>query len=57
MVLYRNLRVKELPSAGTLPPEQVAQADEGFVSLYTGSTSAAGSIPRATRDTGSRRIG
>jgi hypothetical protein len=36
VVLYRNLRVKELPSAGTLPPEQVAQADEGFVPLYTG---------------------
>ena len=36
VVLYRNLRVKELPSAGTLPPTQVAQADEGFVPLYTG---------------------
>jgi hypothetical protein len=35
-VLYRNLRVKELPSAGALPPEQIAQQDEGFVSLYTG---------------------
>jgi hypothetical protein len=35
-VLYRNLRVKELPSTGALPPEQVSQADEGFVSLYTG---------------------
>ena len=36
VVLYRNLRVNELPSAGTLPPTQVAQADEGFVPLYTG---------------------
>jgi hypothetical protein len=35
-VLYRNLRVKELPSTGTLPPDQMAQADEGFVSIYTG---------------------
>ncbi len=35
-VLYRNLRVKELPSAGTLAPDQVAQADAGFVSIYTG---------------------
>ncbi len=35
-VLYRNLRIKELPSAGALPPEHVAHADEGFVSLYTG---------------------
>ena len=36
VVQYRNLRLKELPSAGSLPPEQIAQADEGFVSLYTG---------------------
>jgi hypothetical protein len=35
-VLYRNLRIKELPSAGTLPPDQIAQADEGFVSIYNG---------------------
>jgi hypothetical protein len=35
-VLYRRLRVKELPSAGTLAPDQIAQADEGFVSIYTG---------------------
>jgi 3-keto-disaccharide hydrolase len=35
-VLYRNLRVKVLPSAGVLPAEQIAQPDEGFVSLYTG---------------------
>jgi len=35
-VLYRSLRVKELPSSGALTPEQVAQADEGFVSIYNG---------------------
>ncbi len=35
-VLYRNLRVKELPPAAALTPEQIAQADEGFVSIYTG---------------------
>ena len=35
-VLYRNLRLKELPSAGTLAPDQIAQAAEGFVSIYTG---------------------
>ncbi len=35
-VLYRNLRVKELPPAPALPPDQIAQADEGFVSIYTG---------------------
>jgi len=36
VVLYRNLWLKELPSAGTLAPEQIAQQDEGFVPLYTG---------------------
>jgi hypothetical protein len=36
VVDYRNLRIRELPSAGTLPPDQVAQADEGFLSFYTG---------------------
>ncbi len=35
-VLYRNLRIKELPSAAALAPEHIAQADEGFVSIYTG---------------------
>ena len=35
-VLYRNLRVKELASAGTLTPDRIAQADEGFVSIYNG---------------------
>ena len=36
VVLYRNIRIKELPSAGTLPADQVAQEDEGFKTLYTG---------------------
>ena len=36
VVHYRNLRIKELPSHSTLPPEHVAHADEGFVTLYTG---------------------
>jgi hypothetical protein len=36
VVDWRNLRIRELPSAGALPPDQIAQADEGFVSLYTG---------------------
>ena len=36
VVDYRNLRIKELPSAGTLAPDQIAQQDEGFVSIYTG---------------------
>jgi len=35
-VLYRNLRVKELPAASSLAPDQIAQADTGFVPLYTG---------------------
>jgi hypothetical protein len=35
-VLFRNLRIRELPSSGPLEPDQIAQADEGFVSLYTG---------------------
>jgi hypothetical protein len=33
---FRNLRVAELPSAGTLPADQVAAADEGYRSLYSG---------------------
>lgn len=35
-VLFRNLRIKELPSAGALPPANIAQQDEGFVSRYNG---------------------
>lgn len=36
VVDYRNIRLRELPSAGTLPPDQVAREDEGFLSQYTG---------------------
>jgi hypothetical protein len=36
IVWWRNLRIRELPSSGTLPPEHVAQEDEGFRTLYTG---------------------
>ncbi len=32
---FRNLRIKELP-AGPIQPSQIANADEGFVSLYNG---------------------
>ena len=35
-VTYRNIRIRELPSAGTLPAAQIAEADQGFVSLYNG---------------------
>jgi hypothetical protein len=35
-LLYRNIRIQELPSAGNLTPDQIARADEGFVSIYTG---------------------
>ncbi len=35
-VQFRNLRLRELPSAGALPADQVAQEDEGFSTLYTG---------------------
>ena len=35
-VLWRNLRLRELPSSGTLPPEHVAAEDEGFRTVYTG---------------------
>ena len=35
-VLFRNVRIKELPASDGLKPEQIAQAHEGFVSLYDG---------------------
>ena len=35
VVHYRNLRIKELPSTNP-KPEEVAKADEGFKSIYTG---------------------
>jgi hypothetical protein len=33
---FRNIRLRELPSATALAPEHIARADEGFVSLYNG---------------------
>jgi hypothetical protein len=35
-VLFRNIRIRELPSSGALPAEQIARAHEGFESLYDG---------------------
>ena len=35
-VVFRNLRIRELPSAGALRAEQVATADAGYRSIYTG---------------------
>jgi hypothetical protein len=34
--LFRNIRIRELPAGGSLTADQIAQADQGFVSLYTG---------------------
>jgi hypothetical protein len=34
--LFRNIRIKELPSAGALDPSQVATAYEGHTALYDG---------------------
>jgi hypothetical protein len=45
-VLYRNLRIKELPSEATLAPDQIAQADEGFVSIYSGVDFAGWQFPK-----------
>jgi hypothetical protein len=36
VVQWRTLRIRELPSAGQLAPEQIAEADQGFVPLYSG---------------------
>lgn len=36
LVHFRNLRIRELPPARDLDPKHVAQADQGFKSLYTG---------------------
>lgn len=35
-VRFRNLRIRELPSAGELNASDIARADEGYRSLYTG---------------------
>jgi len=34
--MFRNLRIRELPSAGALPAAHVASEHEGYRSLYTG---------------------
>ena len=34
--MFRNVRIRELPSAGALPADRIASADEGYRSLYTG---------------------
>lgn len=34
--LFRNIRIRELPPGPSLRPDQIASADEGFRSLYTG---------------------
>jgi hypothetical protein len=34
--LFRNLTIRELPSAGELPPGETAHTDQQFRSLYTG---------------------
>ena len=36
VVQWRNLRIRELPSAGPLASEQIAHEEEGYVSLYNG---------------------
>ncbi|MBX3403515.1 MAG: DUF1080 domain-containing protein [Phycisphaeraceae bacterium] len=33
---FRRIRIKELPPAISIHPDQVARADEGFISLYNG---------------------
>jgi hypothetical protein len=35
-VLFRNIRIKELPSSGKLAADQIAHEDEGYRTLYTG---------------------
>ena len=57
-VLYRNLRVKELPPAGrACSPSRSRRPTRASSRSTPASTSAAGSIPKATRDTGRRRTG
>ena len=34
--LFRNIRIQELPPGGPLPAGHIAQADQGFMSLYSG---------------------
>ena len=55
--MFRNLRIRELPSAGALPADQVAAADEGYRSLYTGVGSVRLDARTARRDTSRRPTG
>jgi hypothetical protein len=43
--LFRNIRIRELPSAGTLLPEQIATAYAGHRALYDGKTLAGWIVP------------
>jgi len=43
--LFRNIRIRELPSAGALTPEQVAVADAGHKALYDGKTMTGWQVP------------
>ena len=43
--LFRNVRIRELPSAGALTPDQVAVADAGHKSLYDGKTMTGWQVP------------
>ncbi len=44
-VLFRNIRIRELPSRGELPAAQVATADAGHVSLYDGKSFTGWKLP------------
>jgi hypothetical protein len=44
--LFRNIRIRELPSAGALTPEQVAAADAGHKALYDGKSLAGWQLPK-----------
>jgi hypothetical protein len=43
--LFRNIRIRELPSAGALPPAQVATADQGHKALYDGKSLSSWQLP------------
>lgn len=43
--LFRNIRIRELPNAGTLPATQVSTADAGHKALYDGKSLAGWILP------------
>ena len=49
-VLFRNIRIRELPSRGTLPASHVASAYEGHVALYDGKSFSNWVVPQAQAD-------